>query len=318
MTLFLLISVIIWYISYCERIICNNPGECAGSQYSCNTGADDCIIICSANNACGSSIFNCNQAHKCNITCSTTDGSACEKTHFHAYDTSSLLFTGQNNQFLDGHLTCHSHSECNLRCGVMNNPLGNDGMCKNTVIDASQANKLKITALGQETLRYSQIYCPQRGNCIIDLIGTNTGNYKISNTAIFIDDPRYVNLKITCDDIANPTCYGDDANAPILYCFNKTYQCVYLTRNGRDWFCQGGGPCSYNFTFVPTNTPTIEPTKAPHNAQPANSKNGGVIAVIIFLILFCCIVSMFFGWKWYNKRKSGAYGSYEGLLGNNS
>ncbi len=41
-------------------------------------------------------------------------------------------------------------------------------MCKQSIIDASEALTLNIIALGQETLRYAHIYCPESGDCNID------------------------------------------------------------------------------------------------------------------------------------------------------
>eukprot|EP01084_Bolivina_argentea_P023912 44668_1 len=277
---------------------CNTANSCTDSNYHCAEG-EDCTIICSSTNACGSSIFQCPTTHQCNIECNA-DGSACEKTHFLTYD-STLTTNGQNNQFMAGQLICGKDSECTLKCGVENNSYGNTGMCKQSIIDASEASTLNIMALGQETLRYAHIYCPENGNCNIDLIGTNTGSYKISNAAIFINDPDNVNLVINCEDNNVDTCYGDTQNAPILFCYNKTYSCTYRTDNGHDWFCNENSPCGRQYSTSSTNVP---------NNNDDSKSYGWVIGFVIIFIILCCVIVGVFLYRWHQKRG----GKYEGLL----
>ena len=341
MSLSVLFAITLYHSVTSNTIKCDTDSACKNGIYNCNDG-EDCNIICSASDACNSGTFNCPKSNKCNITCETMDGSACEKAHFYTYDTTTLLSTGQNQQFFDAQLHCGSNSDCEVQCGTISNSLGNDGMCFQSHIYAQTANKLKITALGQETLRRAHIYCPETGDCIIDLIGTDTGNYKISNTAIFVNDPDKVNLKLTCVDNSGDACYGDTANAPILYCYNATHSCTYITNDGSNWYCyEQNSPCGTNNTFsptfmptnepsnapsMPTNAPTInptgdsiptnEPTKAPNNSpntDGSNSSNGGWIAVVIVLIIICCVISIFFAYKWNERQKRGG-SAYQGLL----
>ena len=260
------ISLLNFFLASSDTIKCNTENQCKTGNYTCHNDTTPCDILCTANDACYKSTFKCPSSSSCNITCASNVGEACEQTHFHVYESqsASLRFSGQPQQFNSGYLQCDLNSICEIQCGTFDNPLSNSDMCRKAEFHAQNASKLKITVLGIESLTDSFIYCPERGDCIIDIL--NNSSYALTNIDIFINDPKTVNLQIYCHD--GQECYGtngDQANAPALYCYsnnNGTYQheCKYVTTDGKHWRCDDlESPCNINSTWITTTTTTPTP-----------------------------------------------------------
>ena len=65
-------------------------------------------------------------------------------------------------------------------------------MCAGASFHAETASQLIISGKGDHSLETASIYCPVKGDCIIDIYN---GNDALNKIDIYINDPKKVNLQ---------------------------------------------------------------------------------------------------------------------------
>eukprot|EP01084_Bolivina_argentea_P118711 210568_1 len=180
-----------------SNILCDRDWQCDNQEFHC-TNNQDCTIICSAVSACYDSTFICPSSsnNKCNIKCDSTQSTgACQKTIINGTNSLlSVIITGYEYQFSEGIIDCGMSKQCNIQCG--NDAINNNNMCSNSIINASKSSNLNIISYGMNSLQYSNIICPNKGNCNITIIG-NKGEL-LSNSKIYIYNQIQTNLCNYC------------------------------------------------------------------------------------------------------------------------
>ena len=222
-------------------------------------------------------------------------------------------------------------------------------MCHGAAFYAENASKLRITGKGDHSLDTASIYCPEKGDCIIDIIN---GNDALNHIMIYINEPKDVNLQISCPHASGNQCYAaGPPDVPILKCYKGLHQCILITNNGKDWHCQNPqSPCNMNSTWItsttstttiapnatttstssttttimpnitnttlaPTQEPTLEPTTKPHGGA-SNNDNKDVDIIIIGLIIalsLIALISMAVA-IWTCRRRHGSGSGVERLI----